>query len=188
MKIIDLLRRLRKKNTNGELDALIKKGLTIGDNVRIYSDYPFDSLYPWLITVGNNVTITPNVKILAHDASPSSVGVHGYAKVGRVDIGNNVFIGVGTIVLCNTKIGSNVVIGAGSLVNRDIPDNCVYAGNPARYVCSYEEFKEKQQKALESQNHPKFEKAWFYWQNATEQEKEQMKALLKDTYGYVAEK
>lgn len=65
MKIIDLLRRLRKKNTNGELNALIKKGLTIGDNVRIYSDYPFDSLYPWLITVGNNVTITPNVKILA---------------------------------------------------------------------------------------------------------------------------
>lgn len=173
----------RKKKS--ELAKLIEKGLTLGENVRIYSDYPFDSLYPWLITLGNDVTITPNVKILAHDASPSAVKVHNYAKVGRVDIGNNVFIGFGTIILCNTKIGNNVVIGAGSVVNRDIPDNCVYAGNPAKYVCSYEEFAEKQKNNLEK--HTLFDKPWYEWQNATAEERNNMKEILNDTFGYVSE-
>ena len=56
---------------------------------------------------------------------------------------DNVFIGSGTRILYNTRIGSNVIIGSGSLVNKDIPDNSVYAGVPARYICSFEEYVEK---------------------------------------------
>lgn len=186
MKLINLLKRIRNRNEyNNEIDILVQKGLTLGENIRIYSACPFDSLYPWLISVGDNVTITPNVKILAHDASPSSVGAHNYAKVGRVDIGNNVFIGFGTIVLCNTKIGNNVIIGAGSVVNKNIPDDCVYAGNPAKFVCTYEEFVNKQK--IELELHPKFDKPWYEWKNSTVEEKKEMKLLLKDTYGYIAE-
>lgn len=56
---------------------------------------------------------------------------------------DNVFIGAGTRILYNTRIGSNVIIGADSLVNKDIPDNSVYAGVPAKYICSFDEYVEK---------------------------------------------
>lgn len=56
---------------------------------------------------------------------------------------NNVFIGSGTRILYNTRIGNNVIIGANSLVNKDIPDNSVYAGVPARRICSFDEYVEK---------------------------------------------
>lgn len=53
------------------------------------------------------------------------------------------FIGSGTRILYNTRIGSNVIIGSGSLVNKDIPDNTVYAGVPARFICTFDEYVEK---------------------------------------------
>lgn len=53
------------------------------------------------------------------------------------------FIGSGTRILYNVKIGSNVVIGSGSVVNKDIPDNCVVAGIPARVIGSFENFANK---------------------------------------------
>lgn len=56
---------------------------------------------------------------------------------------DNVFIGSGTRILYDTKIGSNVIIGSGSLVNKDIPDNSVYAGVPARFICTFEEYVKK---------------------------------------------
>ena len=56
---------------------------------------------------------------------------------------NNVFVGSGTRILNNVRIGNNVIIGSYSLVNKDIPDNSVYAGIPARYICSFEEYEEK---------------------------------------------
>lgn len=63
---------------------------------------------------------------------------------------NNVFIGSGTRILFNTRIGNNVIIGSGSLVNKDIPDNSVYAGVPARYICSFDEYVEKHLKYSEN--------------------------------------
>lgn len=91
------------------------------------------------------MTIT-NATILAHDASTKKE--LGYAKVGRVDIGNNVFIGYGSIVLPNTKIGNNVVVGVGTVVAKDIPDNVVVVGNPCRIICSYDEYMERNRQGL----------------------------------------
>lgn len=59
---------------------------------------------------------------------------------------DNVFIGSGTRILYNTRIGSNVIIGSDSLVNKDIPDNSVYAGVPAKFICSFDEYVEKARK------------------------------------------
>jgi serine O-acetyltransferase len=53
---------------------------------------------------------------------------------GRPTIGDNVFIGVNTVILGNITIGDNVIIGACSFVNKDIPSNCMAAGNPARVI------------------------------------------------------
>ena len=67
-------------------------------------------------------------------------------KVGCIEIGDNVFIGSGTYITYNVKIGSNVIIGACSFVNRDIPDNCVVAGVPARVIKTFDEYLEKRNK------------------------------------------
>lgn len=66
---------------------------------------------------------------------------------GGVKIGNNVFIGMKSTILKGVHIGNNVIIGANSLVNKDVPDNCVVAGNPARVVMSLEQYYEKRKKA-----------------------------------------
>lgn len=91
-----------------ELKYLINQGLQIGENLRNHSDYAFDSLFPWLISVGDNVCISSNVKILAHDTSTEYV--NGYTKIGVVEIGNNVYIGYNVTILCNVRIGSDVII------------------------------------------------------------------------------
>lgn len=119
--------------------------MKIGNNVDIINSY-IDRCFGYLITVGNNVTIT-NATILAHDASTKKE--LGYSKVGRVDIGNNVFIGYGAIILPNTRIGNKVIIGAGTVVARDIPDDSVVVGNPCTILCSYDEYMRENRKRMQ---------------------------------------
>lgn len=70
---------------------------------------------------------------------------------GGVFIGNNVFIGMHTTILKGVHIGNNVIIGANSLVNKNVPDNCVVAGNPARAIMSLDEYHEKRKLAQEKE-------------------------------------
>ena len=126
--------------------------------------------------------LVSDVRILAHDASTGFTGAH--TKIGCVKIGNNVFIGVDSIVLCNTKISDYVIVGAGSVVTNDLPSNGVYAGNPAKYICSFEEYKNKHMTNLNT--HPYFsEHKWDEWGKASSEEWEKMRERLKDTFEYV---
>ena len=105
---------------------------------------------PYLIKIGNNVTITDGVKFLTHDGGcrvlRNYFGEKEIDLIGTIELGNNVFVGSDSIILYNTKIGDNVIIGCNSVVTKDLPSNGVYAGSPARFICSIEEFKEKHQK------------------------------------------
>lgn len=114
------------------------RGVKIGENVDLVNA-EIDYCFGHLISIGNNVTITNSV-ILAHDASTKKA--LGYSKVGCVDIGSDVFIGYGSIILPNVKIGNKVVIGAGTVVPKDVPDNVVVAGNPCRVICTYDAYME----------------------------------------------
>ena len=111
-----LFRRFIQKVTHRptEMDVLTKRGLRVGRNFRNHSPHLFDALFPWLITVGDNVCVSANAKILAHDTSAEYV--NGYTKVGIAEIGNNVYIGYGSTIMCNVRIGDNAIIGAGSIV------------------------------------------------------------------------
>ena len=121
-----IIRKLRNKLIKEQnLGDLVKKGLKVGKNLNMQSSCIIDNSHCWLIEIGDNVTLAPRVHILAHDASTKLA--LGYTKIGRVKIGNNVFIGANTTILPNVKIGNNVIIGANSLVSKDIPDNKVVA-------------------------------------------------------------
>lgn len=90
--------------------------------------------------------LAPKVTILAHDYSYSILSSV-YKDLPRVQkktiIGNNVFIGMHSVILMGTAIGDNVIIGAGSVVKGNIESYSVYAGNPARKICTLKEYYEK---------------------------------------------
>ena len=126
-------------------------GLSIGDNCIIYK--PKNTLIDLtsldFIKIGNNVQITEGVKILGHDYSYSVV-TNKYNVLYRPQketiIGNNVFIGMNSIILMGSNIGNNVIIGAGSVVHGIVDSDSVYAGNPAKKICTLYEYKEKIEK------------------------------------------
>lgn len=59
---------------------------------------------------------------------------------GRINVGNNVFIGIDSVIMPGVSIGNNVVIGAKSVVTKNLEGNSVYAGNPARKICTIEDY------------------------------------------------
>lgn len=174
---------LHEDHFKDELEYRLRRGLTIGENTHIYSVEGIDGNWPWLIQIGNNVTISSNVTILAHDASTNVV--HCATKLGRVVIGDNVFIGTGSIVLCNTKIGNNVIVGAGSVVTHDLPDNAVYAGSPARYICSIAEYQKKYKELYQTRPHFDGVHTWNEWASATSEERGEMRDKLENGIGFV---
>lgn len=141
--VSSVIRLLRGEVSTG---MLMKRGLKVGENFTRESGVRIDTSYCFLIKIGNNVTLAPSVNILAHDASLKRV--LGVSKLGRVNIGDNVFIGAGAIVLPNVTIGDNVIIGAGSVVTKNVPDNMVFAGNPARQICTVSALKNKNKEQM----------------------------------------
>lgn len=162
-------------------EKLIKMGMRVGSNfVRMHGTI-LDPSHCWLISIGDNVTMAPRVHILAHDASTCH---HlGYARIGRVDIGDNVFIGADTVVLPGVSIGDNVVVGANSTVTKNIPANVVAAGNPAKVICSIEEYIQR--------NNNRMKKGHIYGEeytlrgHVTPELKEKQRSDLKNGYGYI---
>ena len=139
MKIIDKVKIHLRGEVN--LDHLIESGLMVGKSFSYGRYCFFDPTFCFLISIGDNVTFSTRVHVLAHDASLKRT--LGYSKVGKVNIGNNVFVGANTTILPGISIGDFSIVGAGSVVTKSIPANEVWAGNPARKICSFEEYKNK---------------------------------------------
>lgn len=177
-----ILRKFFKKSES-EQEYRLKRGLIVGENTHIYSWEGLDGNFPWLITIGSNTTISTNVQILAHDASTNMVGCH--TKIGRVTIGDNCFIGAKATVLCNVTIGDNVIVGAGSVVTSNLESNYVYAGNPARKICTFEAYKAKNESLLQTRPYFANIHKWNEWDKSTEEERQKMKDLLSDGCGYI---
>ncbi len=182
MKIVKKIKNMFINPEKAQELFLSSHGFKHGKNFNNYSPYAIDAGWPWLISVGDDVTISSDVKILAHDASTNKTGAR--TKIGVVTIGNNVFIGVGSIILCNVHVGDNVIIGAGAVVTKSIPSNSVVAGNPAKVICTFDEYKNKH--LQNRKTHPVFNQhEWNEWINASPDEWEEMKEKLNDTFGYL---
>lgn len=140
-----------KATSNTYKKFLIKKGIKIGKETFFHSPWTIqvDTQRPWMIEIGDNVCVTAGVTILQHGYDWCVIQKK-YGEVlgscGKVKIGNNVFIGVNTTILKGVTVGDNVIIGANSLVNKNLKSNSVYAGNPATYLMSLDEYKEKREK------------------------------------------
>ncbi len=124
-------------------------GVTLGENVVFYGMKPgMFSTEPWLITIGSNVYITAGCQFITHDGGTLILRseVPDLELTAPITVGNNVYFGVNTTILPGVNIGNRVIIGAGSIVTKDIPDNSVAAGVPARVIKTVDEYLESARK------------------------------------------
>lgn len=179
-KLRSFLSRIRGEVSTDDLIAL---GLKVGKGFRRNEHCIIDQSHCWLINIGDDVVLAPRVHILAHDASMWNAT--GYTKIAPVTIGNNVFIGAGSIILPGVAVGDDVVIGAGSVVTKDIPDGCVAAGNPAVVLGTYADFVAKHKACME--NKPCYgEEYTLRSKDFNQQMKDQqLDEVTKHSFGYV---
>ena len=124
-----------KEQVRTEKKVLYKIG-----RVNMHNSY-VDDLIPQAVTIGENFVASFNSMIIAHDAS-----LYNHIKKHRVEeivIGDNVFLGAGAIILPGVTVGDGAIIGAGSIVTKDIKPFTVVAGNPAKYMCTVDEYIKK---------------------------------------------
>ena len=112
------------------------RGVKIGENCHLSPYVLIDLLHPELITIENNVTISSNSMIFAH-VNPSAnefLKKHGYPRtIKPVTIKNGAVISVGCIIVAGVTIGENSIVAAYSFVTKDIPDNEIWSGIPAKF-------------------------------------------------------
>lgn len=176
--IKELIYRIRGEYTT---EKLISMGMKVGKNFGRLNGVILDPSHCWLIEIGNNVTMAPRVHILCHDASTKTF--LNYTKIGRVTIGDNVFIGAESVVLPGVTVGSNVIIGANSTVTHDVPDNTVVAGSPARVICTLEEYLDKERARMETS--PCYGEEYTLRQNVSMDKRMAQKAALEGKVGYI---
>lgn len=133
-----------------------KKGVVVGSCCRIYTK--FWGSEPFLIRIGDNVTIASGVRFLTHDGATSLVFDNEgsrYQRYGAINVGNNVFIGINAILMPGVDVGSNVIIGAGSIVTKSVPSGSVVAGSPAVLISNIEAYSSKIKSTCLSDSHIK---------------------------------
>lgn len=174
----DLVRRM-----TGEIPTktLIKRGLKVGTSFNRQQGCFIDPTHCFLIEIGNNVTMSIRVVLMAHDASTKKA--LGYTKIGKIKIGDNVFIGANSVVLPNVTIGDNVVIGANSVVTKDVEANTIVAGNPAKIMGTLENFKEKNQ--LRMDNSKVFDSSYRMNGALTEEGKNEIRKAVEGGIAFI---
>ena len=148
LRLKSLINRIRK--AKDPIGYYRKIGIKIGEDCEIRTSIL--SSEPYLISIGNHVRINSGVDLVTHDGgawvlrnlpSLSDDNKQNITLFGQIIIGNNVHIGSNAMIMPNVTIGDNCIIGCGAIVTKDVPDNSVVAGVPARYIESIEEYANK---------------------------------------------
>ena len=138
-KIVELYKKTDPEKYARSLGVKIGKNCVVGNAVW--------GSEPYLISLGDHVLLSFEVAFVTHDAShwcfKDEPGYEDVKQFGSIRVGNNVFIGCRSTILRGVTIGDNSIIGACSLVNKDIPAGEVWAGVPARYITTTEEYKKR---------------------------------------------
>lgn len=155
----------------------------LGHNVFVADRVSIDPGFPWLVEIGDDVTIAPDVEIICHDASIKRLV--GSSAVGRVWIGAGAYIGARAVILPGVRIGEQAIVGAGSVVREDVPASAVVIGNPAAVVNSVQELGSRHELLLPSRPTYPAEGYSLARGGVPEAHKQRMRADLEHVRGYV---
>ena len=128
-------------------------GMHIGNDVYLPDSTWIDTSHCYLIRIEDHCGFGEECLLLAHDAQMDEY--LDAARIGRVTIRESSHIGARTIVLPGVEIGPRTVVGAGSVVSKSLPPNTVCAGNPAKVICTLDEYLAKQRERIATS--PRFE-------------------------------
>ena len=124
-----------------KINQFIEGGGKCGENFKFYCDMPIE---PYMIEIGDDVTIAAGTALLTHDNSVIKCDLDATDYFGKIKIGDHCFIGVRCLLLPGVELGERTIVGAGSVVTKSFPQgNVVIAGNPAKVICTVEEFRNK---------------------------------------------
>lgn len=168
--LADKLNRFRKyllygkrSDTASYIRALCARGAKISQD--LYMPTPesvfLDDTTPFMLSIGSHVGLAAGVKVLTHDASwhvDNALTGRVTGHIAPVSIGNNVFVGMNSVILCGVSICDNVIIGAGSVVSGSIKKSGVYSGNPAKLVAPLDVFFEFREERMLSEAYTLAEK------------------------------
>ncbi len=160
----------------------MRRGLELGAGAYIAAPVRIDPGFPWLVSIGEGVTLGPGVEVIVHDASTKRA--LGYTRVRAVRIEAGAYIGARSIILPGVTVGAHAVVGAGSVVRRDVPPGSVVYGNPAEVQGSVKDLLDRHRERMDSGTLLPAA-GWTIEGGITPQQKEQMKALLADGPVYV---
>lgn len=116
------------------------RGVNLGKNNMI-ADYSHWGTEPYLIKIGNNCQLTYGCKLFTHGGANVLRNKYpDFDAFGKIVIGDWVYIGTNALIMPGVTIGDNVLVAAGSVVTKSVPSNSVVAGNPAKIICSVDDY------------------------------------------------
>lgn len=161
--------------------TLVARGMKVGTGFNRQQGCYIDPTHCFLIEIGSNVTLSIRVTLMAHDASTKKD--LGYTRIGKIHIGDNVFIGANATILPGVCIGDNSVVGANSVVTKSVPANTVVAGNPARVISTLSEFRAKNAEMMS--NRRVFGSEYRFSKHLTEEQKNEMREAVNDGIAFI---
>ena len=124
-----------------KINQFLEAGGKCGKDFKFYCDFPGE---PYLVEIGDDVTIAIGTMLLTHDNSVIKCNIDATDYFGKIIIGDHCFIGAKSILLPGVRLGERTIVGAGSVVTKSFPQgNVVIAGNPAKIICTVDEFAKK---------------------------------------------
>lgn len=151
------------------------RGMKVGKNV-IFIEAPAFGSEPYLIEIGDHTKITAGCTFINHDGAMYTIrSMKKYRDArnfGRIKIGRNCFVGNNCTFLPGVEMGDNSILGTGSVLSSSMPANSVYAGVPAKFICTIEEYGDK---ALENN---------VMYPRALEQTRSKLDAYIKENLPY----
>lgn len=183
MKILNFVRARFRKWLNEEywMEDYLKLGMKVGRNCDINPGLVVDVSHCWLIEIEDNVTIAPQVYLLAHDASTKKL--INYSKIGRVLLRKNCFVGARAVIMPGVTVGENAIVAAGSVVVKNVEPNTVVGGNPAKFITYIDKMKSNHEGLIKHSN--VYGKEWLIQHGITAAQKAQMNTDLEKKNGYL---
>ena len=146
MRFITIIKQI-KRRLKGSLKIAKEDGMIVEEGVSVLGGVNFGS-EPYLITLRKKCRITSDVVFVTHDGGTWVFRNHwekykDVIKYGKIEVGEEAFIGTRSIIMPGVRIGNHSVVGAGSVVTKDVPDYTVVAGVPAKVICTTQEYAER---------------------------------------------